>query len=156
LTAIVRFLAASGLPYRVHAHQDLSSVAALAGANLPFPRDRWVKTLVFDTPRGPLLTALPAFDDVAYGLLAAADGTRRADLVRAGAATLAALDMAPGGAGPFPLAVGSRLIVDENVPDLGAIYVGGGRPDLTVEIDAATIILRFSPHIAAIARRRSG
>jgi prolyl-tRNA editing enzyme YbaK/EbsC (Cys-tRNA(Pro) deacylase) len=99
--------------------------------------------------------ALKAFDDLDYGALARAAGLRRADIAKAGADDLDALGFAPGGAGPFPLATAARLILDPHVVEPGTIYVGGGQPDVTVEIDPHVLVRQFRPVLAPLSRKRA-
>jgi Cys-tRNA(Pro)/Cys-tRNA(Cys) deacylase len=151
-TAITRFLRQHEIAHELHHHPGLTAAADITAAAPPFPRAQWVKTLVFESPAGLVLAALPALARLDYAALAAASGVRRADLGKAGPQALAGLDVTPGGAGPFPLAPGSRLIMDGKVPILPVIYVGGGRPDLTVEIAPKTLLAHVKAAIAPISK----
>ncbi|MFE1884547.1 aminoacyl-tRNA deacylase [Streptomyces diastatochromogenes] len=133
-------LAALGASLRLHEHPDVAEVLDVCAA-LGVPLERTVKTLAFVTPEDRLvLAALPGHARLRYGALARAAGIRRTDLSPAGAGRLARAGMRPGGVCPVSADGAAVVVFDETVGGLGRVHCGGGRPDSSIEIDAAELI----------------
>jgi Cys-tRNA(Pro)/Cys-tRNA(Cys) deacylase len=152
---IVALLTAHGVRFRVHAHTIAVTVAD-AAARLPFPPDQFLKTVAFRAEAtGWILAALRAHDRVDYRKLAAAAGVRRADLRQPDPAEVAAaLGVAAGGIGPFPLAAVSLVIVDSGAAGMDAVYCGIGRSDRTLEIGLQDLIRVVQARVHPITQDR--
>ena len=134
------FLENAGIPYRTHAHAPLVSFEE-AKTVLPFDPGAMVKGLVFRTPRETFaIVALRGADRADYKKIADALGIRRADLRAADPADVAAeLGMQLGGIVPLPIE-GALVLIDQAVAELGTIYCGSGRNDVTLELDARDLL----------------
>jgi Cys-tRNA(Pro)/Cys-tRNA(Cys) deacylase len=127
----------AGVPFRVHEHAPVATVAEILGA-LPFPAEEHVKTLAFDADGRIVLAALRGSDRLAYGALARAAGVARdrlrplpPDRVRE------ELGLEPGGV--CPLADGVTVVVDRQVLELDRAFCGSGRNDATLELSPADL-----------------
>ena len=134
------FLDSAGVRYRTHSHAPLVSFEE-AKAVLPFDSNVMVKGLVFCTPSQAFaIVALRGADRADYKKIADALDIRRADLRAADPAVVAAkLGMQLGGIVPLPIR-GALVLVDQAVAELGAIYCGSGRNDVTLEISAQDLV----------------
>ncbi|OIJ68074.1 aminoacyl-tRNA deacylase [Streptomyces mangrovisoli] len=142
-------LAALGTPFRLHEHPDLVDPLDVCAA-LGVPLERTVKTLAFVTPEDRLLlAALPGHARLRYGALARAAGIRRADLAPAGAERLARAGMRPGGVCPVSADGAAVVVFDETVGAMGRVHCGSGRPDVTVEIQAAALVAAVPAAVTA-------
>jgi Cys-tRNA(Pro)/Cys-tRNA(Cys) deacylase len=137
------FLDAAGVRYGTHSHAPLVSFED-AKTILPFDPGAMVKGLVFRTPdSGFAIVALRGADRADYKKIADALGIRRADLKAADPIEVATeLGMQLGGIVPLPIK-GAVILVDQAVAELGTIYCGSGRNDVTLEL-AAGDLLRIS------------
>ncbi len=136
-------LDAAGVRYSMHSHAPLVSFEE-AKTILSFDPGAMVKGLVFRAPdRGFAIVALRGADRADYKKIADALGIRRADLRAADPSDVATeLGMQLGGVAPLPIK-GAVILVDEAVTELGTIYCGSGRNDVTLEL-AARDLLRIS------------
>lgn len=133
-------LTALGVPFKLHEHPDVVAAVEVCAA-LGVPLERTVKTLAFVTPEDRLvLAALPGHARLRYGALARAVGIRRTDLAPARADRLARAGMLPGGVCPVSAEPSATVVFDETVSGLGRVHCGSGRPDSSVEIDAAALM----------------
>jgi Cys-tRNA(Pro)/Cys-tRNA(Cys) deacylase len=151
---IVGLLTARGVPFRVHEH-PVSRTVEDARAQLPFPVEQYLKTVVFRVKDGPwLLVACRGQDRVDYRKLAEATGARRADIVQPAADEVeAALGYVIGGVAPFPPNAETRTIVDAGAAaTMETVYCGIGRTDRTLEIAIADVIVLSGAQIAPIAQ----
>jgi Cys-tRNA(Pro)/Cys-tRNA(Cys) deacylase len=143
-------LRASGAEHVVIEHEPIRTQADVDRV-LSLPAERRLKTMVF---RGPddrfFLVALLESRRVSYPLLSRAVGVPRARLRQADAADLAELGMEPGGASPVCGADCVTVVFDAGTDRMGRVYCGSGRPDRTVEIDAAALIALVRPTVAEV------
>lgn len=146
------FLDAAGMPYRMHSHAPLVSFEE-AKAVLPFDPSAMVKGLVFRTPDGPFaIVALRGADRADYKKIADALGVRRADLRAADPADVEAdLGMQLGGIVPLPIK-GALVLIDQAVAELGAIFCGSGRNDVTLEISAPNLLRVSAGRVGSFAK----
>lgn len=155
-TAIVRRLEAAGVPFTIHTHEVARTVAD-AEARLPFPKEQFLKTVVFRLKAGGwILVALQGQDQVDYRRLADALGVKRGDLLRPPPEEVeAALGYQIGGVGPIPLAPNTRVLFDEAALPMATVYCGAGRNDRTLEIGLADLIRAVAGPVAPLARERA-
>lgn len=133
-------LAARGASFRLHEHPGVVESSQVC-ATLGVPLERTVKTLAFVTPDDLLLlAALPGHARLRYGALARAAGIRRDDLSPADADRLARAGMRPGGVCPVSADRAAVVVFDETMTALGRVHCGSGRPDSSIEIDAAELM----------------
>ncbi|MER7792943.1 YbaK/EbsC family protein [Streptomyces sp. NPDC097640] len=132
-------LASLGVSFRLHAHPDVTSPVEVCAA-LGVPLERTVKTLAFVIPEDRLLpAALPGRARLRYGALARTAGVRRGDLPPADAGLLARAGMRPGGVCPVSADRAAVVVFDGTVSGRGRVHCGSGRPDSSVEIEAAEL-----------------
>ena len=133
-------LTEAGVTFRLHPHPKLVTFED-AKAALPFDPAVMVKALVFRLPDARYaIVAMRAADRADYKKIADALGVRRADLRAASAEEVGAdLDMQQGGIMPMPVN-GAIVLFDRAVGELGTIYCGTGRNDVTLEIAAADLV----------------
>ena len=146
------FLESAGIRYRTHSHAPLVSFEE-AKAVLPFNSNVMVKGLVFCTPSQAFaIVALRGADRADYKKIADALGVRRIDLRTADPADVAAeLGMQLGGI--VPLRIGGALVlVDQAVAELGTIYCGSGRNDVTLEISAQDLVRSAAGRVGSYAK----
>lgn len=137
--APIRTLEALGVPFRLHEHPPARNFDELHLTGLDI--DSSAKTLAFVLADGTIaLAAIPGRARLRYGQLAAALGVPRASLRHAGPDDLTRLDMTPGGVSPVSHATGVRLVLDASLADLGVLYCGGGRPELSIELTPAALL----------------
>ena len=137
--APIRTLQALGLPFRVHEHPAARTFDDLHLTGLDV--DTSAKTLAFLLTDGTIaLAAIPGPARLRYAQLAAALGVSRSSLRPAGPDDLLGLDMTPGGVSPVTDAVGVRLVLDASLTGLDVLYCGGGRPELTIEIEPKVLL----------------
>ncbi|RKN43120.1 aminoacyl-tRNA deacylase [Streptomyces hoynatensis] len=133
-------LTALGASFRLHEHPEVTSPPEVCAA-LGVPLERTVKTLAFVTPGDRLLlAAVPGHARLRYGALARAAGVRRNDLSPADAGRLARAGMRPGGVCPVSADRAAVVVFDATVGGLGRVHCGSGRPDSSIEIEAAELL----------------
>lgn len=132
-------LAAAGVPFVVHDHVPVATVADIVEA-LPFPAEAHVKTLAVDADGEVVLVCLRGSDRLQYGRLARALGVAR-DRVRPLPAERVRdeLGMEPGGVCPLADA-DVRCVADSAVAALDRAFCGSGRVDATLELTAADLL----------------
>jgi Cys-tRNA(Pro)/Cys-tRNA(Cys) deacylase len=155
-TAIVRRLQDGGVPFTIHAHEVARTVAD-AEARLPFPKEQFLKTVVFRLKAGGwILVALQGQDQVDYRRLAAALGVRRGDLIRPPPQEVeTALGYQIGGVSPIPLTADIRVLFDEAALQMATVYCGAGRNDRTLEIGLTGLIRTVAGQVAPLVRERA-
>lgn len=144
----------SGLPHVVHAHIPTRTMEE-AAQNLTFDLTRIVKTVAFATRDGSLvLAALRGVRRVAYPGLAALCGLTRRDLSPlAPGEVLAKIGVPPGSVSPVDVGDGHRIVVDEDVLAIApTLYCGFGRPDRTLEIAPADLVVLAGGRIGAFSK----
>jgi prolyl-tRNA editing enzyme YbaK/EbsC (Cys-tRNA(Pro) deacylase) len=146
-------LADAGVPFRVHEHVPVATVAEIVEA-LPFPAEEHVKTLAFDADGRVVLAALRGSDRLAYGALARAAGVPRdrlkplpPDRVRE------ELGLEPGGVCPLVDRGRATVLVDERVLDLERAFCGSGRNDATLELAPADLVDVAGATVVALTAR---
>jgi Cys-tRNA(Pro)/Cys-tRNA(Cys) deacylase len=148
----VDILRAHDVPFRVHDHVPVSTVAEILEA-LPFPADEHVKTLAFDAGGRIALAGVRGGDRIQYGKLARALGVARdriaplpADRVRD------ELGLEPGGVCPIVRRDDVEVLVDPRVLALGRVFCGSGRADATLELDPADLVRASAARVVDLAR----
>lgn len=141
-----------GVAYRVHEHEVVRTVAE-AAERLPFPVERFLKTIVFRTRDGRwLLAALRGLDRLDYRALAQAADVKRADLLQPSAAEVQdALGYESGGICPIPPRDDATAYVDEAALALGNVYCGSGRIGSTLEIPVDELVRAAGARVVRIA-----
>jgi Cys-tRNA(Pro)/Cys-tRNA(Cys) deacylase len=168
-TAHVRLVARlerSGARFAIHEHAAAPTVAE-AQARLPFPLDRFLKTVAFrlggrdagapgpdgTAGAGWVLVALRGVDRVDFRKLADALGVRRGDLARPSPDEIRAeLGLPFGGVGPIPPIDGIRVLFDAAALDLGTVYCGVGSDTRTLEIDVRDLVAVSGGAAASVAQ----
>uniref|UniRef100_I2Q5G6 YbaK/aminoacyl-tRNA synthetase-associated domain-containing protein n=1 Tax=Desulfovibrio sp. U5L TaxID=596152 RepID=I2Q5G6_9BACT len=133
----------SGLPHVIHAHAPTRTMDE-AAKNLTFDLARIVKTVAFASRDGGLvLAALPGLRRVAYPQLAALLGCSRRDLSPLSPdEVVSRLGVAPGSVSPLALGGDAAIYVDAGVLAIApTLYCGFGRPDRTLEIAPADLVV---------------
>ena len=150
---IVALLQRRGVPFEMHAHVVARTVAEVE-ERLSFPREQWLKTIVFRLKGGGwVLAGLRAQDRVDYKKLAAGLGVGRDQLASAAPEEVeAALGYEVGGVGPLPPGADSRAVFDNRLLGLGTVYCGSGRSDRTLAIDLQDMIAAAGGTVLDIAR----
>jgi Cys-tRNA(Pro)/Cys-tRNA(Cys) deacylase len=149
---IIALLTERGVPFHVHHHVAAPTVAEIVQM-LPFPRERFLKTVAFRVKSGPwILATCRGEDRVDYRKLAQAVGVRRADLVRPPPEEVEqALSYAIGGVCPIPPNNETRTIVDTGIAAITeSVFCGIGRNERTLEIGMADIIAVANALVAPI------
>ena len=139
--AIIAFLTARGIPFRVHEHAASYTVAD-ASERLPFPAERLLKAIAFKIKSGGyILAAARGPDRIDYRKLAAASGAKRADIVRLTPEEVRdVFGMEVGSVSPIPLREDVSIFFDTNVPTDETVYCGIGRADRTLEIQLKDLV----------------
>ncbi len=139
-----------GVPFVLHRHEPTHSEEERR--SLPFDPERRVKTLAFEFASGLALVALREQDRLDYAKLAAALGVARASLRPA---PHARIGVEPGGLAPIPRD-GADCLFDERAARLGGpVFVGGGEPSATLEVDVDALLALPGTRIADLARLRA-
>lgn len=144
-----------GVAFRTHEHEVVRTVAE-AAQRLPFPVERFLKTIAFRTRDGDwLLAALRGLDRLDYRALAVAAGVKRADLLQPSPEEVrTALGYESGGICPISLRDDATAFVDEAALTLGSVYCGGGRAGCTLEIEVRDLVQATGARVARIAAER--
>ncbi|WP_433271673.1 aminoacyl-tRNA deacylase [Actinosynnema sp. CS-041913] len=145
-----QILEAAAVPFSSFPHAPIRTYEDIE-RELRLPAERLLKTLAFRTDDGFVLVSMPMLLPAAYGKIAKAAGVSRSKLRRAGEADLAVLGMAPGGISPLTDLDDKTVVFHTTVPDMGKVYCGSGRDDVTIEVDAATLVDLVRPVVADVA-----
>lgn len=152
-----QILAGAGLAFERYEHEPTPTVADIR-ATTDFAVAKAVKTLAFvHGEDAAVLVAIPGEAQVDYGAVARLLGVSRSRLRRAEPEILERLGLAAGGISPIPTVrpPGATMIFDERIVGMGRVYCGGGRPELTLAVDADELIALWpEPIVAAVARTR--
>ena len=142
----------AGVPFAVHEHVRVSSVAEILDA-LPFPAEQHVKTLAFDTGDRVTLAALRGSDRVHFSSLARALGVARDRVAPLEPARVQAeLGLEPGGVCLLVDRADVDRLVDGRVLELPRAFTGSGRADRTLELSAADLVAASAARVVAISR----
>jgi len=138
---ILRLLAASGLPYKVHEHPTSRTVAD-AQAYLSFPVERLLKTIAFKSKAGKyILAAVRGLDRIDYRRLALAAGTRRTEIMRLTPEEVVhTFGVEVGSVSPILLRDGVEILFDAGVPTAQTVFCGIARPDRTLEMHLLDLV----------------
>jgi Cys-tRNA(Pro)/Cys-tRNA(Cys) deacylase len=139
--AAVALLTFHSVPFTVHEHIASRTVAD-AKKRLPFPSERFLKTIAFIVKDGPfVLAALRGMDGIDYRRLATASGAKRADIVRLSPEEVTeAFGVEVGSVGPLVLSREGEVLFDVLVPMAETVFCGIGRADRTLEILLADLV----------------
>ncbi len=151
---VLEILSGSGVPHQIHEHRETRTVED-AACNLSFPVDRLVKTIAFRTRNGGIvLAALRGTRRVDYARLAALVGVNRRDLFSLSPEEVRDVTgVEPGSVSPVMPLDGAEVFIDEDVLSITpTIYCGFGRPDRTLEIDAADMARLSAGRVAPFSR----
>lgn len=151
---VLEILSGSGVPHQIHEHRETRTVED-AACNLSFPVDRLVKTIAFRTRNGGIvLAALRGTRRVDYARLAALVGVNRKDLFSLSPEEVRDVTgVEPGSVSPVMPLDGAEVFIDEDVLSITpTIYCGFGRPDRTLEIDAADMARLSAGRVAPFSR----
>ncbi len=155
LRSPVELLATASVPFAVHEHVPVATVAEIVEA-LPFPAEQHVKTLAFDVGDGIALAALRGSDRLQYGKLARALGIRRDRLAPlAPERVREELGLEPGGVCPLVDRDDVPVLVDVRVLELERAFCGSGRNDATLELAPADLVAASRATVAELAARSS-
>jgi prolyl-tRNA editing enzyme YbaK/EbsC (Cys-tRNA(Pro) deacylase) len=150
LEAMEALLQREGIPYTVHEHAPIHTLADIE-ANLPFPPERMLKTIAFEAGERWVLVALHAYSSIDYGAVARALGIKRSELRPADPDRLnAALGFERGGVSP--LAPDATVIFDSDAVSLGTVVCGAARNDRTLEVDIDALIRLSGGSLASIGK----
>ena len=138
---ILTFLNTHTVPYTLHEHPPLRTVADLE-ANLQLPSTHFVKTVAFRIKDGDyVLAATRGRDRVDYKKVAQYFGVSRRRLRALSPEELEAeLGVPMGGVAPFGLWEDVTILVDEAVEVLGQVYCGSGKITVTLGLKSADLL----------------
>jgi Cys-tRNA(Pro)/Cys-tRNA(Cys) deacylase len=139
--AILALLNARSIRFTIHEHAPSYTVAD-AGERLPFPAERLLKAIAFKIKAGAyVLAAVRGPDRIDYRKLAAATGTKRAEIVRlTPEEVMEAFGIEVGSVSPIPLRDGVAVYFDIKVPTDETVFCGIGRADRTLEIQLGDLV----------------
>ncbi|MGP9023115.1 YbaK/EbsC family protein [Streptomyces sp. BR1] len=136
-------LAAAGVAFTAHQHVEIRTGADIRNRT-GFTEENIqnsLKTVAFSVgPDRLVLATVPGPARIRYGRLTAVLGVPRSALRSADEAVLRKLDMERGGVGPICDVPDVTVVFDASVPQMGKVLCGSGRPDYTVEAEAADIV----------------
>jgi Cys-tRNA(Pro)/Cys-tRNA(Cys) deacylase len=147
----VEILRGAGVPYAVHEHAPVATVAEILVA-LPFPAGEHVKTLAVEANGTIALAALRGDARLQFGKLARALGVGRdriAPLARD--RVPAELGLEPGGVCPLVDRDDVRVLVDRRVLALERCFCGSGRSDATLEVEPAGLVAAARAEVVDLA-----
>jgi len=132
---IIERLKEQEIAFSVHEHMAAVTVID-AEERLPFPKEAFLKTVVFKIKNGYwILAAVRGQDSVDYRKLAAAFGVKRGDVVRPLPEEVeTSLGYEIGGICPIPVGKDIEVVFDCNTLSMDRVYCGSGRNDRTLEI----------------------
>src|SRR5512143_994088 len=139
--AIVAFLTTHEVPFTIHEHAPSYTVAD-AEERLLFPLERLLKTIAFKVKSGGyVLAAVRGPDRIDYRKLAAACGTKRAEVVRLTPEEVTeTFGVEVGSVSPISLQEGVAVFLDTHVPTQESVFCGIGRADRTLEIQLMDLV----------------
>ena len=146
--AIITRLTTQSVPFMIHEHRPSYTVAD-AEEHLLFPLERLPKTIAFKLKAGGyILAAVRGPDRIDYRKLAAACGTKRADVVRlTPEEVVAVFGVEVGSVSPIPLQGGVEVFFDRQVPTHETVFCGIGRADRTLEIQLIELVKITQGHV---------
>ena len=152
---IIGRLKKEGISFTIHEHKATRTVND-AEENLPFPKESFLKTVVFKLKNADwILAALKGQDSVDYRKLATACGAKRGDIIRPPAEEVeTALGYAIGGVCPIPVNNSIAVVFDSEVIAMDTVYCGSGRNDRTLEIKLRDLLRISGGRILPLAREQ--
>ena len=150
---IIKRLTEQGVRFTIHEHEAARTVAD-AEKRLPFPKERFLKTVAFKLKRrGWILAALRGEDRVDYRKLAAAVGVKRSEINSMSPREVQeVLGMESGTVGPIPTNDETLVIFDSKVSRDDGLFCGVGRPDRTLEIKLPALVQVTQGRVLSIVR----
>lgn len=141
------------IAYELHEHEPVRTVAEVE-AKLPFLLDKMLKTVAFRVKDGRfILAGLRGHDRIDYRQLAAYCGVnRRAVASMSPDAVEAELGFEVGGVGPLALQPGVIVLLDEQLAEMGTVYCGSGKNNVTLAIDFADLLRVSGGELVRLAR----
>lgn len=138
---VIEMLTRSGYPFEVHEHPSVTSIDE-AHRKVPHLTRNLLKTVVFRIKDGDwILAAVTGNVRIHYKHLADALAVKRRALRSIAPQQVEAeLGFEIGGVGPFPIRADVRVVIDQGLTDLGAIFCGSGRNTRTIEMQIADLI----------------
>ncbi len=147
----VEILRDAGVPYAVHEHVPVATVAEIVEA-LPFPASEHVKTLAVAANGRIALAALRGDDRLQFGKLARALGVGRDRIAPLPPERVREeLALEPGGVCPLVDRDDVVVLVDDRVLDLERCFCGSGRNDATLELAPADLVAAAKAQVASLA-----
>ena len=144
------YLLEQGVAHEIVHLPALSGTARRAAALLGVSRREVVKSLVFETDRGPVVCLVPGDAHVDHARLKAELGCR--DAAPASAAKVVALTgYRPGALPPCGLAADLPIIADPGILALPVVYCGGGTTATMLKVRSADLLAALDARVAAIA-----
>jgi Cys-tRNA(Pro)/Cys-tRNA(Cys) deacylase len=150
---LIRLLQAQAVPFTIHEHQPVKTVAE-AEAGLPFPVDRYLKTLAFRVNGSHwVLAALKGRDRIDYRRLADALGVPRGDIQGAAPNEVESdLGYESGAVSPIPPRAGVETLFDADALTMDSVFCGSGRIDRTLEIRMEHLLKVATPRLVPLRR----
>ncbi|MBZ0317849.1 MAG: YbaK/EbsC family protein [Anaerolineae bacterium] len=149
----LRLLQESGVSFAIHEHEPYTNHQEM-GDKLPFPIEALLKTIAFRIKDSFwILAGIRAPDRADYKKLAEVFGVKRGNIV-AGSLDEILNDLGQeiGGVGPLSSRKNVKVIIDENLLNLGTVYCGMGRRDITLEIQLNDLINITNAHTILISK----
>ena len=154
---VVEMLNASGMAYKIHAHQPIRTIAE-ANAKVPHLTRNLLKTVVFKIKDGDwVLAAVNGADRIHYKKLADACGVKRTALRSIAPERVEAeLGFEVGGVGPFSINAAIRVVCDQSLLALNSIFCGSGRNTRTIEMQMRDLIALTGATVSPIVKENDG
>lgn len=150
---VMHMLETGGFPYTVHTHPKVCTIDD-AERLVPHLTHNLIKTVVFRIKDSHwILAAVNGHARIDYKRLARAFGVNR-KLIRAVSPDTVEeqLGFEIGGTGPFPIMDTIKIIMDESLAGVGAIFCGSGKNTVTIEMDITDLTRLISPIITKITK----
>lgn len=145
-----------GRPYSLHKHPPVIT-AEDAKAKVPHLAVNLIKTIVFHIKDSHwILAGVNSTDRIDYKLLGKAFGVNRKQLRSVSPKDVEAeLGFEIGGVGPFPVNDNVKVILDEGLMKLGAVFCGSGKNTVTLEINVHDLAAVVGARISAISKGKN-
>ena len=146
------YLLEQGVAHEIVHLPALSTTARRAAALLGVPLREVVKSLLFDSERGPVVCLVPGDARVDLARLSAELGCPSAVPVAA-AEVVSLTGYRPGALPPCGLAVDLPIVADPAVFEPPVVYCGGGTTTTMLKVRSADLRAALGARVAAIAVR---